>query len=130
MDAVAMSVNVLIPGWNWTCAKLGNCLSEREWLACVNPSLVQTEVLRVSKLSRCGELEVHVGGEVVCLCRSSVEVVNDGGSGGRLKPVGGKTNVVNASVGGLPVCLSNACEGVSFTCVRKKSSREEDASFA
>ena len=84
VDAVAMSVNVLIPGKNWTCAKLANCLGEREWFSCVNPSLVQTEVWRVSKLSRCGELEVHVSGEVVCLCRNNVEVVNDVGSGGRL----------------------------------------------
>ena len=102
MDAVAMSVNVLIPGWNWTCAKLGNCLGERERFSCVNPSLVQTEVWRVSKLSSCGELEVHVGGKVVCLNRNSVEVVNDVGSGGSLEPVGRKTNVVDASVGGLP----------------------------
>ena len=47
MDAVAMSVSVLIPGRNWTCAKLGNCLSEREWFSGVDPSLVQTEVWRV-----------------------------------------------------------------------------------
>ena len=77
-----------------------------------------------------GEFEMHIGGKMVCLGRNGVEVINDVGSGGRLKPVGGKTNVVNASVGGLPVCFGNACEGVSFTCVRKKNSRKEDVSFA
>ena len=49
------------------------------------------------------ELEVHVGGKVACLGRNGVEVINDVGSGGSLKPIGGKTNAVDASVGGLPV---------------------------
>ena len=74
---------------------------------------------------------MHVGEKMVCLGRNGVEVINDVGSGGSLEPVGGKTNVVDASVGGLPVFFNNyACEKVSFTCVRKKGSREEDVSFA
>ena len=54
---------------------------------------------------------------MVCLGRNGVEVMNDVRSGNSLEPAGGKTNVVDAPVGGLPVFFGDACESVSITCV-------------
>ena len=54
---------------------------------------------------------------MVCLGRNGVEFINNVGSGDSLEPVGGKTNVVDAPVGGLSVFLGDACESVSVTCV-------------
>ena len=58
---------------------------------------------RVGLLSGSGVLEMDVGGKVVCFGSNGVEVVDDVGSGGRNLPISGKTNVVNASVCGVPI---------------------------
>ena len=63
MDAVAMSVDILIPGWYRASLELGNCFREREWFSGVNPSLVKGKVRRVGLLSGSGEFEMDVGGK-------------------------------------------------------------------
>ena len=44
MNAVAMGVNVLVPGWYRASLELSNCFSEREWFSGVNPRLVEAEM--------------------------------------------------------------------------------------
>ena len=55
--------------------------------------------------------------EMVCFVRGSVEVIDDFGGSGGLEPVGGKTHIVNTSLGRLPVFFNNAGKNMSFTCV-------------
>ena len=37
VDAVAMSVNILIPCWYKASLELGNCFRERDWFSGVDP---------------------------------------------------------------------------------------------
>ena len=68
---------------------------------------------------------------MACLGRNGVEVINDVGSGDSLEPVGEKTNVVNAPVGGLPVFLIitvKVC--LSPVCDRRVAGRKTSASLS
>ena len=64
-----------------------------------------------------GELEVSVGGKVDSLGCNCVKVVGDVGRGGCCKPVYCKAYIVDASFGWFSICLGNASEGVSVSCV-------------
>ena len=80
----------------------------------------------VGELSRCGMLEVSVCRKMVRFVRDSVEVIDDFGGSGGLEPVGGKTHIVDASLGRLPVFFNNASKSVSFACVGTEGKWEED----
>ena len=82
---------------------MGNCFGKRERFSGVDPSLVKAQVRSVGELSCCGVLEVSVCWKMVCFVRDSVEVIDDFGGSGGLEPVGGKTHIVDASLGRLPV---------------------------